>query len=67
MYRHTPGGHDGGGNRLPRPRRGGVTGGEHIAIEPVLFEKFFEGERVAPRHIMYELRSEAHTSELQSQ
>jgi hypothetical protein len=32
-----------------------VTCGEHIAIEPVLFEQFFEGTRVAPRHIMVEL------------
>ena len=55
VYRHTPRDHDDEGNRIPCPRFGGVTCGEHIAIEPVLFEKFFDGERVAPRHIMYEL------------
>ena len=55
VYRHTPRDHDDEGNRIPCPRFGGVTCGEHIALEPVLFDKFFEGERVAPRHIMYEL------------
>ena len=55
VYRHAPRDHDDEGNRIPCPRFGGVTCGEHIALEPVLFEKFFEGERVAPRHIMYEL------------
>lgn len=55
VYRHTPRDHDDDGNRIPCPRFGSVTCGEHIAIEPVLFEQFFEGERVAPRHIMYEL------------
>ena len=55
VYRHTPRDHDDDGNRILCPRFGGVTCGEHIAIEPVLFKQFFEGERVAPRHIMYEL------------
>jgi hypothetical protein len=31
-----------------------VTCGEHIAIEPALFDQFFDGKRVAPRHIMVE-------------
>ena len=43
VYRHTPRDHDDEGNRIPCPRFGGVTCGEHIAIEPVLFEKFFDG------------------------
>lgn len=55
VYRHTPRDHDDEGNRIACPRFGGVTCGEHIALEPLLFDKFFEGERVAPRHIMYEL------------
>jgi len=55
VYRHTPHDHDDEGNRIPCPRFGGVTCGEHIAIEPILFEQFFDGQRVAPRHIMYEL------------
>ncbi|MEZ5976730.1 MAG: hypothetical protein R3F34_00705 [Planctomycetota bacterium] len=32
-----------------------MTCGEHIWIEPTLFEKFFEGACVSPRHIMVEL------------
>lgn len=54
VYRHTPRDHDHEGNRIPCPRFGHVTCGEHIAIEPILYEKYFEGTRVAPRHIMIE-------------
>lgn len=54
-YRHTPRDHDEKGHRIPCPRFGGVTCGEHISIEPLLFEKFMEGRRVAPRHIMVSL------------
>jgi hypothetical protein len=50
VYRHSPRDHDEEGRRIPCPRFGGVTCGEHIAIE-----KYFEGTRVAPRHIMIEL------------
>ncbi|RKY20714.1 MAG: hypothetical protein DRQ55_06790 [Planctomycetota bacterium] len=55
VYRHTPQDHDAQGRRVPCPRFGTVTCGEHIAIEPVLFEQYFEDTRVAPRHIMVEL------------
>lgn len=55
VYRHTPRDHDDDGQRIPCPRFGGVTCGEHIAIEPGIFEKFCDGQRVAPRHIMVEL------------
>ncbi len=51
-YRHTPRDHDEQGRRIPCPRFGTVTCGEHISIEPFLFERYFEGTRVAPRHIM---------------
>lgn len=54
-YRHTPRDYTPDGQRIPCPRFGGVTCGEHIAIEPLLFEKYMEGQRVAPRHIMIEL------------
>jgi hypothetical protein len=54
-YRHTPRDHDDEGNRILCPRFGSVTCGEHIAIEPILFAKYFDGQRVAPRHIMIEL------------
>ena len=55
VYRHNPRDHDEEGRRVLCPRFGSVTCGEHIAIEPVLYEKYFEGERVAPRHIAIEL------------
>ncbi|MEZ6194635.1 MAG: hypothetical protein R3F20_02740 [Planctomycetota bacterium] len=54
-YRHTPRDHDEHGHRILCPRFGSVTCGEHIGIEPILFDKYFEGQRVAPRHIMVEL------------
>lgn len=57
VYRHTPRDYDEQGNRILCPRFGSVTCGEHIAIEPALFEKYFEGNRVAPRHIGIELDS----------
>lgn len=55
VYRHTPRDHDHNGKRVLCPRFGSVTCGEHISIEPVLYEKYFEGKRIAPRHIMVEL------------
>ncbi|MCA9319740.1 MAG: hypothetical protein KDB53_03345, partial [Planctomycetes bacterium] len=55
VYRHTPRDHDEQGRRIPCPRFGTVTCGEHITIEPILYEKFMEGVRVAPRHICVEL------------
>ena len=55
VYRHSARDHDDAGNRVLCPRFGSVTCGEHIAIEPILHDKYFEGVRVAPRHIMIEL------------
>lgn len=55
VYRHTPRDFDEHGQRIPCPRFGQVTCGEHIAIEPILYEKFMDGRRIAPRHIMVEL------------
>ncbi|MBX3461534.1 MAG: hypothetical protein KF830_00040 [Planctomycetes bacterium] len=55
VYRHTPRDHDEQGRRIPCPRFGCVTCGEHIALEPVVYEKFLDGKRIAPRHIMVEL------------
>lgn len=55
VYRHTPRDFDESGNRIPCPRFGTVTCGEHIAIEPLLYEKFMGGQRISPRHIMVEL------------
>ncbi|HEX5135691.1 MAG TPA: tetratricopeptide repeat protein [Planctomycetota bacterium] len=55
VYRHTPRDYDDEGNRIPCPRFGTVTCGEHIDLESVVFEKYCDGKRVAPRHIMVEL------------
>ena len=55
VYRHTPRDYDDAGQRIPCPRFGTVTCSEHIWIEPILYEKYFEGRRIAPRHIMVEL------------
>jgi tetratricopeptide (TPR) repeat protein len=57
VYRHNPRDYDEEGRRILCPRFGSVTCGEHIWIEPGLFEKFFEGKRIAPRHIGVELDS----------
>jgi len=55
VYRHNPRDYDEQGKRILCPRFGTVTCGEHIWIEPTLFDKYFEGRRIAPRHIMVEL------------
>ncbi len=43
--------HDDRGQRLPDERFGRLVDAEHIDIEPVLFERYFSGNRVAPRHV----------------
>ena len=62
VYRHNPRDHDDEGNRIPCPRFGSVTCGEHIAIEPFLYEKFMDGRRIAPRHIMVEFDGDGQPS-----
>ncbi len=49
--RHTEADHDEAGRRIPCPRFGSVTCGEHVAAEPAIFEAYGDGERWAPRHI----------------
>ena len=49
--RHTERDYDAFGNRVECPRFGGCTCSEHIAIEPELFARFFNGTRNAPRHV----------------
>jgi hypothetical protein len=58
VYRHTPRDYDEQGRRVLCPRFGSVTCGEHVALEPILFEKYFDGKRIAPRHILLELSGE---------
>ncbi len=55
VYRHNPRDYDDEGRRIPCPRLGCVTCGEHMAMEPIVFEKFLDGKRISPRHIMVEL------------
>ncbi len=55
VYRHNSRDYDERGRRIECPRFGSITCGEHMWIEPGLFKKYFEGDRVAPRHIMVEL------------
>ena len=53
VFRHNAEDHDAHGRRVPCPRFPGLTCGEHIALEPELFARWFrDGERVAPRHAL---------------
>jgi hypothetical protein len=58
VYRHTPRDHDDQGRRILCPRFGSVTCGEHIAIEPGIYEKFCDGRRIAPRHIAVDITNQ---------
>lgn len=53
-FRHEPRDHDDRGRRIECGRLPGVTCGEHIELEPLLFERFLGGERIAPRHALVE-------------
>jgi len=53
VFRHNPRDYDDAGRRIPCPRLGVVTCGEHIALEPILYDKLLHGERVAPRHALF--------------
>ena len=55
VYRHTPRDYDETGARVPCPRFGTVTCGEHIEAERELYDKYFDGKRISPRHIMLDL------------
>ncbi|MBL8751818.1 MAG: hypothetical protein JNK15_00850, partial [Planctomycetes bacterium] len=51
VFRHNARDFDDDGRRIPCPRFGEVTCGEHMAQEPVLWDRYLnDGERVAPRH-----------------
>lgn len=53
VFRHNARDHDDQGRRIPCPRFGGITCGEHMVLEPELFAKYLaDGERVAPRHAL---------------
>ncbi|MEO6596049.1 MAG: hypothetical protein ABIP94_14970 [Planctomycetota bacterium] len=55
VYRHNARDYDEQGHRILCPRFGCVTCGEHMAMEPIVYEKFLDGKRISPRHIMVEL------------
>lgn len=52
---HTKRDYDGRGRRVECPRFPGVTCSEHKNIEPLLFARWFRGERYAPRHVAVDL------------
>lgn len=51
-WRHTPRDHDDLGRRIECPRLGSVTCGEHVVLEPTLFDAYLGGERISPRHAL---------------
>ena len=54
-FRHNTRDYDARGNRIPCPRFGAVTCGEHIWMEPTVYDQYLDDTRVAPRHVMIEL------------
>jgi len=58
VYRHTPRDYDEEGGRIECPRFGTVTCGEHINAERELYDRYFDGRRIAPRHIVLDLEAE---------
>ncbi|MFT6108541.1 MAG: hypothetical protein ACJA2W_001453 [Planctomycetota bacterium] len=57
VYRHTPRDYDESGQRVPCPRFGTVTCGEHIQAERELYGQYFDGRRISPRHIVLDLEA----------
>ncbi|HZN37669.1 MAG TPA: hypothetical protein VFD82_02640 [Planctomycetota bacterium] len=53
VFRHNARDHDDQGRRICCPRFPGITCGDHIALEPVIFDAYLaDGDRVAPRHAL---------------
>ena len=52
LFRHTPRDYDEDGAPIPCPRLGVVTCGEHIALEPLKYDAYLGGDRIAPRHAL---------------
>ncbi len=55
VFRHTPRDYDDKGQRIVCPRLGEVTCGEHIALEPILYDKYLGTKRISPRHAVIQL------------
>ena len=49
--RHSLLDYDDRGRRIPDPRFGRLVEDEHLLIEPELYRRYFNGQRVAPRHV----------------
>ncbi len=49
--RRNPRDYDGRGRRIVDPKFGRLINWEHQSIEPTLYERYFNGRRVAPRHV----------------
>jgi len=49
--RHDPRDHDDRGRRIVDAKFGRIVSGEHLDLEPELFERYFDGRRVSPRHL----------------
>ncbi len=49
-FRHASVDRDERGQRVPCPRLGEITCGEHIDLERAIFGRYLGGERIAPRH-----------------
>lgn len=50
--RHNLRDHDAAGRRIECPRFGQVTCGEHVALEPAIFDAYLAEPRVSPRHAL---------------
>ena len=62
VFRHTPRDYDDQGRRIPCPRIGRITCGEHMALEPILYDAYLGGDRIAPVATSRARRSSASTS-----
>ncbi len=51
-FRHGERDHTYDGRRLLSPRLGAITSGEAMALEPILYDAYLGGERIAPRHAL---------------
>ncbi len=51
-FRHAERDHTFEGQRVLSPRLGAITSAEAMALEPILFDKYLGGERIAPRHAL---------------
>jgi tetratricopeptide (TPR) repeat protein len=49
--RHNTREFDDRGQRIPDDRFGRLIDAEHIDLEPIVYERYFGGQRVAPRHV----------------